>query len=426
MKLSNFRVPSQRGGTHLVLVWKSYKTVLDPDNFITKSKLDDLALKLSNNEFDDIDDAIKSGELNIFANWVDPVNLAKQDSLELSDGNNDNSLSVINNEHRITDARLVEPVVRAYKKIVDTICATGSNAGCEMFVDDEYEFFVDKYKQIMGSANGATPVASGSTTTTVVDPYDVPADQLPARLLDERRKLQENLHNFFLQFSNQGFEWSNRIHDTATRIYKSGKNMQDVFAYVDNYLEIGGANDDVGAEISNQIRMPEFTQTFEKLARYRLKDEPVNKHLIIYYGNPGVGKTYTAMQKYGSNTFVCHSGILPQDIFKNFDVKNGVTNMTESVFIKTASTEKAVLILDEFNTMLQDTKITFQGITDNKDQIVDLSGQPIKLAKDYVFVITMNLFRNGVKYPLPEAVIDRAFEIRKFVSSADMYDCLFA
>lgn len=142
----------------------------------------------------------------------------------------------------------------------------------------------------------------------------------------------------------------------------------------------------------------------------------INKRFKLYYGSQGTGKTTIAMKEASNNVVVCHSAMLPSDLMEDFNFKDGKAEFNPSALCK-AMTEGKAIVLDEINLLPFESLRFLQSILDNKSEIV-YKGHVIEIKDGFQIIGTMNLHVNGCVYALPEPLIDRASELRKFTLTA--------
>ena len=206
-------------------------------------------------------------------------------------------------------------------------------------------------------------------------------------------------------FADFGVEISYRFVDTLLRT----KNKKQ---YVLNYFKLSDhpAYNDIAAKITNS----EFNQLMKNLNFVPTKPI-VNTRLKIYFGPAGTGKTYKA-QSEADYTILCSSDMSCKDMLQIFDFDDG-----KATFNKTdlwvAIEEGKTVLLDEINLLNHDTLQFLQGLTDGKPTI-DFLGHKIKVHPDFKVIGTMNLIVNGMKFPLPEPLVDRCFEIDEYTLTA--------
>ena len=108
--------------------------------------------------------------------------------------------------------------------------------------------------------------------------------------------------------------------------------------------------------------------------------------------------------------------MLPSDLMEDFNFKDGKAEFNPSALCR-AMTEGKTIVLDEINLLPFESLRFLQSILDNKSEIV-YKGHVIEIKDGFQIIGTMNLHVNGCVYALPEPLIDRASELRKFTLTA--------
>jgi len=229
-------------------------------------------------------------------------------------------------------------------------------------------------------------------------------------VVERKRKAQqfsENMINFFKEFD---YSPSMRFLNTIARM----DNRDEVLKYVANYFELSDNN--YADEISNKVRSAEFKRILD-IMDFK-PSNIVNKRLKIYYGPAGTGKTTKAVEESKGECVVCHSAMLPSDLMEDFKFNDGKADFTPSA-LQIAMTEGKTIVMDEVNLLPFESLRFLQSITDNKSEIV-YKGRTVKINDNFKIIGTMNLTVNGVAYALPEPLIDRCEDIKKFDLTAEM------
>lgn len=214
--------------------------------------------------------------------------------------------------------------------------------------------------------------------------------------------------NFFNEF---GYTPSPRFFDTLGRVSNKTE-------YVVNYFAL--QNHGFATEISEKCKSPEWKKILKAITDLyasKTPETPINKRFVVYFGEPGGGKTTMAL-KLADKCIVCASDMIPSDLMSNFDFDEGKPSFGKSDFWIAMETGKTI-VLDEFNMLPFETLRFLQGVLDNKDTI-NYKGNVIKIHKDFKVIATMNLSVGGNVIPLPSPLVDRAAGIKKFELSAEM------
>ena len=214
--------------------------------------------------------------------------------------------------------------------------------------------------------------------------------------------------NFFIEFD---YDVSTRFINTLVRL----DNEQDINEYVTNYFKLSGNRN--CALIAEKLKSDEWHKIAKALADIKDTEAKVNTRLEVYFGPQGTGKTTSAINE-ADEVMVCHSGMLPQDMLEDFKFADGKPSFDKSVFYEALEKGKTIL-LDEFNLLPFETVRFLQGVLDNKDEF-EYKSRHIKIHKDFKVIATMNLYVNGIEYPLTTPLVDRCAEIKSFEPDADL------
>lgn len=243
-------------------------------------------------------------------------------------------------------------------------------------------------KEALNNVNtGSSVDESSEKTTTTVD----------------KLELISNLISFFSEFQ---FEPNFRFINTLAK-------AKNKVAYIRSYFEL--ADSQYLNEIDDKMKSDEFKTMLSMLNECDVTST-INKRFKLYYGSQGTGKTTIAMKEASNNVVVCHSAMLPSDLMEDFNFKDGKAEFNPSALCK-AMTEGKAIVLDEINLLPFESLRFLQSILDNKSEIV-YKGHVIEIKDGFQIIGTMNLHVNGCVYALPEPLIDRASELRKFTLTA--------
>lgn len=227
-----------------------------------------------------------------------------------------------------------------------------------------------------------------------------------------KKKLNKNVATKALQSLIDFFnEWKV---DISLRYVNCLVRSNDPQTYTRNYFYVQDHPD--AQSIAEKVTSSEFMQIIAALKTCGPIPNPINTRLIIYFGAPGAGKTYTAA---GLTTkqIPCASDMLPSDIVQNFAFNDGKPNFNESD-ICMAMEKGEKILLDEINLLPYPTLRFLQTITDNKESI-DYKGRNIKIHPDFKIYGTMNLNVDGHPQPIPQPLADRAEDIVEFKLTAE-------
>lgn len=183
--------------------------------------------------------------------------------------------------------------------------------------------------------------------------------------------------------------------------------------YVRNYFAV--QDHSYAADIAEKIKSAEFNDIVKEIKLSNANPKPINTRFELYYGEPGTGKTTRALDITDS-CIICSSDMLPADLMQNFVFKDGKADFDPSD-LWIAMEQGKTITLDEVNMLPFESLRFLQGITDGKETF-NYKGHTIKIHPNFKIYATMNLNVNGQCIPLPAPLVDRSYEIRKFVLSA--------
>ena len=241
----------------------------------------------------------------------------------------------------------------------------------------------------------------GSATATATAEETVSADKLLLRGL-------ENMIKFFTEFQ---FEPNFRfINSYSLALAKSEKLGNE---YIKNYFEL--IDSPYLEDLKAKITSAEF-KGISKDIKAVAPTKVVNERFKLYYGSQGTGKTTMAMQETENRCMVCNSALLPNDLMEDFVFIDGKASFVPSILAE-CMVKGLPIVLDEINLLPFDSLRFLQTILDGKEEFI-YKGKTIKIAKGFQIIGTMNLTVNGMTYGLPEPLVDRCAETRKFSLSA--------
>lgn len=217
----------------------------------------------------------------------------------------------------------------------------------------------------------------------------------------------QKLINFFTEFD---FEPNYRFVNTFAYACNTNCGQE----YVSKYFEL------IDSAYLNGIREKMKSSEFTDITNFFKEVKPnhkVNNRFKLYYGSQGTGKTTEAMKETEGNCMVCHSAMLPSDLMEDFKFNEGKAEFTPSA-LQIAMTEGKQIVLDEINLLPFESLRFLQSILDGKKEFL-YKGKTIEIKDGFKIIGTMNLTVNGSVYSLPEPLVDRCEEIRKYSLSAE-------
>lgn len=243
-------------------------------------------------------------------------------------------------------------------------------------------------------------------------PSNDPSMDIPTSPEDKKKAMVnglENLTNFFSEFD---FEPNFRFVNTlALALAKSTKNAID---YVTDYFAL--TDNAYFNEVVAKMKSDEFKQILQTLSLVE-PTKQINNRLKIYYGSQGTGKTTLAQSETEQRCVVCNSAMLPSDLMEDFIFIDGKATFSHSILWDCMEQGKAITF-DEINLLPFDSLRFLQTILDGKKEFI-YKGNTVKIADGFKIIGTMNLSVNGMVYNLPEPLVDRSEELRKFTLSAE-------
>lgn len=188
--------------------------------------------------------------------------------------------------------------------------------------------------------------------------------------------------------------------------------------YILNYFKL--QNDPSYPLIEKKLNSKEWRPIEAKLV-YKPKNV-INKHLVVYFGPAGIGKTVKAMEN-AKYTIICSSDMTCKDLLQDFNFKDGKPGFTKTDLWK-AIEDGDTICFDEINLLGKDTRQFLQGLTDGKET-VNYLGNVIKIHPNFKIIGTMNLVLEHMVWPLSEALVDRCAEIKEFkLTGKDLFRSL--
>lgn len=246
-----------------------------------------------------------------------------------------------------------------------------------------------------------TPDTEGSATP--ITDVRTPREKMVSAL--------EKLINFFKEFE---FEPNFRFVNTLS--YKVKESAQSARDYICNYFSL--VDNSYKTEICSKIKSPEFTDILECFAENATPSAPINQRFAVYYGSAGTGKTTLAMKESDGRCIVCNASMLPSDIMEDFVFDASGKPTFQKSKLWNCMEKGEPIVLDEINLLPFDSLRFLQGILDGKKEF-DWKGHKVTIADGFKVIGTMNLTIGGMVYGLPEPLIDRCGDMKKFALTAE-------
>ena len=254
-------------------------------------------------------------------------------------------------------------------------------------------------------ATNRFPVIFGETKGTPKTPEAVARSKKDI-LMEGITKLMD----FFSEFA---FTPSFRF--TNTFAYMACQSQNAAKDYVHNYFALMDSS--YVKEVEQKVKSAEFTQIVKNIAQYGEPSNHINTRFKVYYGSAGTGKTTLAQKEAENRCIVCNSSMLPSDLMEDFIFKDGNPDFNPSLLWECMEQGKAI-VLDEINLLPFDSLRFLQGIVDGKTEFY-YKNRPVHIHEGFQIIGTMNLSLGGMTYGLPEPLVDRCFDAREFVLTAE-------
>jgi hypothetical protein len=133
----------------------------------------------------------------------------------------------------------------------------------------------------------------------------------------------------------------------------------------------------------------------------------------MFIGQPDTGKTYQAFkiaEQCGIDPLMkmCRDNLNLETLLEDFKLVDGKPVFEESLAIKLMSgTDRAIIIFDEFNTLLTGVMKTMQPIFDDTSTTFEYRGKVYKKNMNCKFIVTLNDKDKGISI-VPDAILSRA------------------
>lgn len=292
----------------------------------------------------------------------------------------------IANKYSMADGTIFDEA----KMLYDTIKRTPENCRNSRFEDLKNDGFLNT---LFPNTEGADPLVP----TTEEEKKSAMVNGLQA------------LTNFFSEFDFEpNFRFVNTLALALTKSTKSATEyVKDYFALTDNAYT---------AEVNDKMKSDEFKSILQTLSLVP-PTKQINNRLKIYYGSQGTGKTTLAQSETEQRCIVCNSAMLPSDLMEDFVFNDGKATFEHSILWDCMEEGKAITF-DEINLLPFDSLRFLQTILDGKKEFI-YKGNTVHIADGFKIIGTMNLSVNGMVYNLPEPLVDRSEELRKFTLSAE-------
>lgn len=226
----------------------------------------------------------------------------------------------------------------------------------------------------------------------------------------DKKKIKNTLKKFIDFFSEFSFEPNYRFVNT----FSYCNTISEAIEYTTRYFEL--SDSPYTNSIVEKMKSPEFNDIALELVNI-IPSTKINTRFKLYYGSAGTGKTTAAMKEADGNCMVCHSAMLPSDLMEDFKFEEGKAAFQPSSLYK-AIVEGKKIVLDEINLLPFESLRFLQSILDGKKEF-NYKGINVQIKDGFQIIGTMNLNVNGSVYSLPEPLVDRAEQIKKYTLTKD-------
>ena len=273
----------------------------------------------------------------------------------------------------------------------------------------------EKLENTYDRIKSTNPSMRGKMTTEIEFLKSLLAEEVKTAIetatLDPVKVLENVMKKFISFFTEFQFEPNFRfVNSFALALMKNEKSAKE---YISNYFEL--IDSPYSKEVREKVKSAEFKQILSELKETK-PTKTINNRFKLYYGSQGTGKTTIAMEETEGRVMVCNSSMLPADLMEDFVFVEGKATFKPSALWR-SMVEGTKIVLDELNLLPFDSLRFLQTILDGKKQFL-YKGNLIEIAEGFQIIGTMNLVVNGMTYGLPEPLVDRCAETRKFSLTA--------
>lgn len=274
---------------------------------------------------------------------------------------------------------------------------------------DIYQMLDRLYNQMCGMSNKEVIFDNWKANEEIAPYFEngvVIEEQPQIPTADQVRNGINGMIKFFSEFN---FQPNFRFLNTLSRYGK-----KEGEGYIVRYFEL--INSPYTAVITEKMKSQEFKQIKNNFFAEQTTKQ-INNRFKLYYGSQGTGKTTQALQECNNACMVCHNAMLPADLLENFDFTDGKAEFQPSALYN-AMVNGTAITLDEINLLPFESLRFLQGILDGKASF-QYKDKTVNIADGFMIIGTMNLTVNGMTFGLPEPLVDRCAETRKFELTAD-------
>ena len=230
-----------------------------------------------------------------------------------------------------------------------------------------------------------------------------------ATAIERVQSALQQLMDFFKEFE---FEPNFRFVNTLCRMLTV--NATKAKEYINSYFEL------IDSPYKNEVKAKTTSKEFSIILNDLSALPPtktVNQRFKLYYGSQGTGKTTIGQKESDGRCVVCNASMLPADLMEDFIFDAGKPSFKPSTLWECMEKGEAI-VLDEINLLPFDSLRFLQGILDGKTEF-NYKGRTVHINEGFMVIGTMNLSVNGMVYGLPEPLVDRCAEMKKFALTAE-------
>lgn len=174
-------------------------------------------------------------------------------------------------------------------------------------------------------------------------------------------------------------------------------------------------------ELVEKMKSPEFNAVCAAFASLGVSPKSINKRFAVFYGSPGGGKTYAAVEACKEmngdgecETVPCSAGMDAADMLYSYRIEfdTGKKGYVPTGLLNAMLAGRGV-VLDEINLLPMDARMFLQNILDNKSK-VSVMGTEIPIRDGFFVFGTMNVETGAGTQPLPLPLVDRAAVVKEF------------
>ena len=218
--------------------------------------------------------------------------------------------------------------------------------------------------------------------------------------------------DFFSEFN---FHPKDRMLDTLSHC----KTYEKAKMYVRSYFALCNHPERNG--VAEKIKSDEFRSVWNAIRKFECPDW-VNKRLEIFWGEPSGGKSTEARNRYpNAKRFKVGPSMTDDELIQVFDFtdETGKPHFYDSVLVEAMKNGEPIII-DEINHLKYETLVGMQDFLDNTDKFVTSRKEEVIIKDGFKIIGTMNLDIDGAVFSLPEAIVDRCYNLEEFETTPEV------